>query len=414
MREYHRGKDQRGHRARPGPSLEPGQEREGEEREQAPAQPRGHEAPAQPLLRAAARARGDDEREERGREGRPPGAERAREQRIGGRGGEEKHQPHQDQVKDAGGREPEGRPMERVAQIEEERRIVLELGIAGPPARVPVPRRRPERDHVDQAIELAWMIVHARDTAAERRPTPCDGVDCERNCRDHPRTLHARARVYRASLVDIRFSRVLSIRNRVARIGDPGSGHAGIVQVLSGLKSPTDGEAMDRVKGLTCRECGRSYPSSPAHVCEFCFGPLEVDYDYGVVRARVSRARIEAGPRSIWRYADLLPVELDPDGEPPVGQAAGFTPLVRARNLGEELGVTQLYIKNDSVCHPTWSFKDRVVSVAVAKAQEFGFDTVACASTGNLANSVAAHAAEAHLKAYVFIPTDLEQGKVTA
>jgi threonine synthase len=171
---------------------------------------------------------------------------------------------------------------------------------------------------------------------------------------------------------------------------------------------------MDRLKGLTCRECGRSYPSSPTHVCEFCFGPLEVDYDHGVMRARVSRARIEAGPRSIWRYADLLPVGLDPDGEPPVGQAAGFTPLVRARNLGEELGVAQLYIKNDSVCHPTWSFKDRVVSVAVAKAREFGFDTVACASTGNLANSVAAHAAEARLKAYVFIPTDLESGKVTA
>src|SRR4030095_8875916 len=171
---------------------------------------------------------------------------------------------------------------------------------------------------------------------------------------------------------------------------------------------------LEQSLGLKCRECGRSYPSSPVHVCEFCFGPLEVDYDYGAVRARVSRARIEAGPRSIWRYAHLLPVALPADGDPPVGQAAGFTPLIRARNLGEELGVTQLHIKNDSVCHPTWSFKDRVVSVAVAKAREFGFDTVACASTGNLANSVAAHAAEAHLKAYVFIPTDLEQGKVTA
>jgi threonine synthase len=139
-----------------------------------------------------------------------------------------------------------------------------------------------------------------------------------------------------------------------------------------------------------------------------------VDYDYAVMRARVSRARIEAGPHSIWRYADLLPVDLGPDGAPPVGQAAGFTPLVRARNLGEELGLRQLYLKNDSVCHPTWSFKDRVVAVAVAKAKEFDFDTVACASTGNLANSVAAHAVEARLRAYVFIPTDLEQGKVTA
>jgi threonine synthase len=171
---------------------------------------------------------------------------------------------------------------------------------------------------------------------------------------------------------------------------------------------------MDRLKGLKCRECGRYYPSSPVHVCEFCFGPLEVDYDYEVIRAQVSRARIEAGPKSIWRYADLLPVELGPDGEPHVGSAVGFTPLIRARNLGDELGVKELWVKNDSVCHPTWSFKDRVVAVAICKAKEFGFDTVACASTGNLANSVAAHAAEARLKSYIFIPADLERGKVTA
>ena len=171
---------------------------------------------------------------------------------------------------------------------------------------------------------------------------------------------------------------------------------------------------LNRLKGLKCRECGRSYPSSPAHVCEFCFGPLEVDYDYAAIRARTSRDRIEAGPRSIWRYADFLPVELDADAMPPVGSAVGLTPLVRARNLGEEWGVRELYIKNDGVCHPTCSFKDRVVAMAMAKAIEFGFDTVACASTGNLANSVAAHAAEARLKAYVFIPVDLEQGKVTA
>ncbi len=171
---------------------------------------------------------------------------------------------------------------------------------------------------------------------------------------------------------------------------------------------------MDRLKGLKCRECGRHYPSAPVHVCEFCFGPLEVDYDYEVIRSRVSRARIEAGPKSIWRYADLLPVELSADGEPLVGSAVGFTPLIRARNLGDELGVKELYVKNDSVCHPTWSFKDRVVAVAISKAKEFGFDTVACASTGNLANSVAAHAAEARLKSYIFIPADLERGKVTA
>jgi threonine synthase len=168
---------------------------------------------------------------------------------------------------------------------------------------------------------------------------------------------------------------------------------------------------MNRVKGLKCRECGRGYPSSPIHVCEFCFGPLEVDYDDAAIRARVSRARIEAGPPSIWRYADLLPLDV-PDGEPPIGPHVGFTPLVRARNLAREWGVRELYVKNDAVCHPTCSFKDRVVAVAVAKAREFGFDTVACASTGNLANSVAAHAAEARLASYVFIPTDLESGKV--
>jgi threonine synthase len=168
---------------------------------------------------------------------------------------------------------------------------------------------------------------------------------------------------------------------------------------------------LNRVKGLKCRECGRGYPASPIHVCEFCFGPLEVDYDHEVLRARVSRARIVAGPPSIWRYADLLPLDV-PDGAPPIGPHVGFTPLVRAHNLAREWGVRELYVKNDAVCHPTCSFKDRVVAVAVAKAREFGFDTVACASTGNLANSVAAHAAEAGLKACVFIPTDLEPGKV--
>ena len=170
---------------------------------------------------------------------------------------------------------------------------------------------------------------------------------------------------------------------------------------------------MDRLKGLKCRECGRGYPSSPSHVCEFCFGPLEVEYDYEVIRARISRARIEAGPRSIWRYADLLPLDLV-DGEPPIGAAVGFTPLVRARNLGAEWGVRELYVKNDAVSHPTCSFKDRVVAMAIGKAREFGFDTVACASTGNLANSVAAHAAEARLASFIFIPADLESGKVIA
>jgi threonine synthase len=168
---------------------------------------------------------------------------------------------------------------------------------------------------------------------------------------------------------------------------------------------------MERLKGLKCRECSRYYPSSPVHVCEFCFGPLEVDYDYEVIGKLISRKSIEAGPPSIWRYADLLPLN-QAEGEAPIGQAVGFTPLIRARNLAEELGVRELYVKNDSVCHPTWSFKDRVVAVAINKAKEFGFDTVACASTGNLANSVAAHSAEARLKSYIFIPADLERGKV--
>ena len=165
---------------------------------------------------------------------------------------------------------------------------------------------------------------------------------------------------------------------------------------------------MEKLKGLKCRECGRYYPLTPAHVCEFCFGPLEVDYDYEVLRGRVTRESIAAGPPSIWRYQDLLPL----DGEVALGRHVGFTPLIRSRNLAQELGVAELYLKNDSVCHPTWSFKDRVVAVAVAKAKEFGFDTVACASTGNLANSVAAHAAEAQLQSYIFIPADLEPGKV--
>jgi len=179
----------------------------------------------------------------------------------------------------------------------------------------------------------------------------------------------------------------------------------------SGLNSPTDGEAiMEKLKGLRCRECGRGYPSAPVHVCEFCFGPLEVDYQYEALKGVVTRQSIAAGPPSMWRYKDLLPIE----GDVAVGHHVGFTPLIRANNLADELGCREVWIKNDSVSHPTWSFKDRVVAVAVTKAREFGFDTVACASTGNLANSVAAHAAEARLKSYIFIPADLEQGKVLA
>jgi threonine synthase len=165
---------------------------------------------------------------------------------------------------------------------------------------------------------------------------------------------------------------------------------------------------MEKLSGLKCRECGRAYPAAPVHVCEFCFGPLEVDYDYDALKGAVTREKISAGPPSIWRYKDLLPIE----GDVAVGHHVGFTPFIRSQNLAQELGLSELYIKNDSVCHPTWSFKDRVVAVAVTRAKEFGFDTVACASTGNLANSVAAHAAEARLKSYIFIPADLEQGKI--
>lgn len=163
---------------------------------------------------------------------------------------------------------------------------------------------------------------------------------------------------------------------------------------------------MSFAKSLRCRECGRLYPLEPIYVCEFCFGPLEVTYDYEALRRHISRRRIEGGPYTIWRYRDLLPVE----GEP-VDIGAGFTPLLPAPRLGKALGLRHLYIKNDCV-NPTWSFKDRVVSVAATKAREFGFDTLACASTGNLANSVAAHAARAGLWALVFIPADLEMGKV--
>jgi len=165
---------------------------------------------------------------------------------------------------------------------------------------------------------------------------------------------------------------------------------------------------MSKVKGLKCRECGKAYPAEPLHVCEFCFGPLEVDYDYEAIAARVSRETISQGPKSLWRYIDFLPVEK----EATVGIHGGFTPMIRAHRLGQVLGLDNLYLKNDTVNHPTLSFKDRVVAVALTRAKEFGFDTVACASTGNLANSVSAHAAQAGLKCFVFIPSDLESAKV--
>ena len=165
---------------------------------------------------------------------------------------------------------------------------------------------------------------------------------------------------------------------------------------------------MGHVKGLICKECKKEYPKEPIHVCEYCFGPLECNYDYEAIKKVVNKKSIEAGPPTMWRYEGLLPI----DEAPKVGLKAGFTPLVKAKNLGKVLGINNLYIKNDSVNHPTFSFKDRVVAVAVSKAIEFGFDTISCASTGNLANSVAAHAAEAGLKSCIFIPDGLEAGKI--
>ncbi len=165
---------------------------------------------------------------------------------------------------------------------------------------------------------------------------------------------------------------------------------------------------MIKMKALVCRECGKEYPTKAIHVCEMCFGPLEVKYNYDEIKKHISRDKIERGPHSMWRYVDLLPVE----GPTFVGAHAGLTPMVRAKNLGAYLGLDELYIKNDTVNHPTLSFKDRVVAVALTRARELGFSTVACASTGNLANSVSAHAASANLHCYVFIPGDLEAAKV--
>lgn len=159
--------------------------------------------------------------------------------------------------------------------------------------------------------------------------------------------------------------------------------------------------------GLRCRKCGQEYPQQPMRVCDFCFSPVDVVYNYKAVSQVISREVISQGPRSIWRYRHLLPI----DGEP-LDISTGFTPLFKADNLGEELGLRRLYIKNDCL-NPSYSFKDRAVAVAVNKAKEFGFDTVACASTGNLAASVAAYAAKAKMKAYVFVPANVETGKLT-
>lgn len=161
---------------------------------------------------------------------------------------------------------------------------------------------------------------------------------------------------------------------------------------------------------LKCRECGRTYGPEPIAACEECWAPLEVVYDYAKLWSDVPRSDIESRPPSMWRYRELLPIE----GEPWVGKQTGFTPLVAAPRLAKALGARELYIKNDAVNHPTLSFKDRVVAVALSKAHEFGFDTVGCSSTGNLGNAVAAQAAEGGFKAYIFVPADIEPEKMVA
>jgi threonine synthase len=159
---------------------------------------------------------------------------------------------------------------------------------------------------------------------------------------------------------------------------------------------------------LRCRECHKSWGNQPRSICDDCFSPLEVFYDYDAVRGGFTRERIAARAPNMWRYAELLPLPLDYQPSLPLG----FTPLLRAQQLGARLGGKNLFIKNDAVCLPTLSFKDRVVAVALAQARSFGFDTVACSSTGNLANSVAAQAARNGFKAWIFVPADLEPAKI--
>ena len=164
---------------------------------------------------------------------------------------------------------------------------------------------------------------------------------------------------------------------------------------------------MSHVKALRCRQCGNEYPIEPLNVCELCFGPLEISYDYAAIAKAVSRKSIEKGPLTMWRYHDFLPVE----AEAVIDMGTGFTPLLEAKNLGSRLGLEHLYIKNDSV-NPTFSFKDRPVSVTATKALEFEFEVLACVSTGNLMGAVAAHGAKAGMKTMVFFPANLEKGKI--
>ena len=174
--------------------------------------------------------------------------------------------------------------------------------------------------------------------------------------------------------------------------------------------APGANPAIENPQRLVCRNCGKAYPVEPLSICEECFGPLEPSYDLSAIDGEVFRKQVESGPASLWRYEALLP------GGPSVerkGLGAGFTPLRRAENLGDRLGIERLWIKDDT-SNPTASFKDRVVTVALTMSNAFGFEAVACASTGNLANATAGHAAKAGIPAYVFIPFDLERAKVLA
>jgi threonine synthase len=162
------------------------------------------------------------------------------------------------------------------------------------------------------------------------------------------------------------------------------------------------------LNGLKCRECGRGYPAKAVHVCEVCFGPLELDFNYENISKKISREKIAARDRNMWRYSEFLP------SEGTVGREAGFTPLVKADRLAKRLGLREVWIKNDAVNFPTLSFKDRAVSVALSTAKKLGFDTVACATTGNLGNSVASLSVRAGLECFIFMPSNLEQGKIIA
>jgi threonine synthase len=196
------------------------------------------------------------------------------------------------------------------------------------------------------------------------------------------------------------------------RARQPRASHDGTMRTGEPLTATIDAppEPGITVVGLQCRECGEQEPVGPSHVCGFCFGPLEVVYDHDAIAARISRERIERGPASLWRYGDLLPVLSDDPGAR-IDMGTGYTPLRPAPRLGERLGLDDLWIKDDTR-NPSGSFKDRVVTIAISAARALGMDTIACASTGNLAGAVSAHAAYAGMPAYVFIPHDLERGKI--